>query len=102
MDTLQLRIEARSVTYKCFNCLKLKNPIADRPVLTNAILAMAPGKDGGINMKISAVHMCESCYNRAARKGKFCTPEQIDPNIAKKAPQVPSIIDSSTEIPPKK
>lgn len=99
MANLPVEIQGRNVAYKCFACLKLRNPIKSKPIIVNAIVAMAPDATGHIAIQVSAVHLCKGCFRWNKFLGRFADPVEIDPSFGKQRPQAQTIIDRETTMP---
>lgn len=59
---VKVEVRAANVTYKCFDCLRLKNPKNDPPHVISIIASETPTPSGQIQLNLANAHLCEKCW----------------------------------------
>ncbi len=96
----QINMRGTKVLYKCFGCLKIKNPITDKMTVIQVIQAMVPSDAGRVEAQLGITHLCPKCFKKAERRGILAEAKELDPNYGMPQQQKPkAIIDQSTQIP---
>ena len=91
--SIEVKIRANNVTFKCFNCLQLKNPKKEPPHVIAVITSVTPTPTGQVQINLGNALLCPSCWERTNKDGKFIPASDIS--------QEQAFIDKSGIIPQK-
>lgn len=52
------------VSYKCFDCLQLKNPEENSPTVVRIISGFTPQPNGQVQIGMGFQHVCPKCFKK--------------------------------------
>ena len=75
---VKLNVKVNRVTYKCFDCLRLKNPETETPHIAVIIANVRPNPAGQIDLVLGNALLCPVCYEKGEKEKKFIDVAKIN------------------------
>ena len=75
---VKINVRVNRVTYKCFDCLRLKNPEAETPHIAVIIANVRPNPAGQIDLVLGNALLCPVCYEKGEKEKKFIDVAKIN------------------------
>lgn len=71
---VRVELGANRVAYKCFNCLRMKNPVSDPLHVITVIVGVAGNKQGPgmVTLNLANQHVCGKCFRKLNSRKAFC------------------------------